>query len=132
MIKTFLALCATSAGLYTCVPEPPAYGGLPCAEWAPAALEAGWTEDDLDQLLPIIYRESRCQPDAIRYSASGQPIDVGLLQINQVHRPMIAERGFTHEQMTDPRANLWFGRLLWRWWEDRGGCGWSPWRGSCI
>lgn len=132
MIRLILALCATSAGLVQCVPDPPtAWSHLPCSEWAEPALEAGWQENDLEQLLHIIWRESRCQPDAIRYNANGRPIDVGLLQINQVHRPMLAERGFTHEQMTDPRANLWFGRLLWRWWDDRGGCGWSPWRGQC-
>jgi len=100
---------------------------LPCNEWTLAAIHAGWPPEDHDKLLTLMWRESRCQPDAIRRSPRGAPIDVGLMQINQIHRPMLAERGFSHLDMTDPHANLWFARVLYDWWEERGGCGWSPW-----
>lgn len=112
-------------------PAEPSYDHLPCNQWADEALDAGWQPDELPQLLRIIWRESRCQPDAIRTNARGAAVDVGLTQINQVHRPDLAKRGFTHLDMTNPEANLWYARLLYQWHQDRGLCGWSPWRGRC-
>jgi hypothetical protein len=85
----------------------------------------------MPQLLGIMWRESRCQPDAIRYNHRGAAVDVGLLQINQVHRPELAKRGFAHADMVDPDANLWFSRLLFDWYDSRGLCGWQPWSKSC-
>lgn len=113
---------------------PPAeqnYDHLPCNQWADEALDAGWQPSELPKLLRIMWRESRCQPDAIRRNARGAAVDVGLLQINQVHRTELAKRGLDHDDMTDPAANLWFARLLYTWHTDRGLCGWSPWRSKC-
>lgn len=113
---------------------PPAqqtFDHLPCAQWADEALDAGWQPDEIPQLLRIIWRESRCQPDAVRTNHRGAPVDVGLTQINQVHRPDLAKRGFSHLDMTDPKANLWYARVLHQWHETRGLCGWSPWRSKC-
>lgn len=110
-----------------CQPKPASWDHLPCAQWADEALDAGWQPDDLDRLLPIMWRESRCQPEAVRYNSRGRAVDIGLLQINQIHRPMLAERGFDHDDMRDPDANLWFGRLLFEWHVDRNLDGWSPW-----
>ena len=115
-----------------CAPPPAhTYDHLPCNQWADEALDAGWQPDDLDRLLPIMWRESRCKPDAVRRNARGGAVDVGLMQINQVHRAELAKRGMVHDDMRDPAANLWFARWLYTWHDDRGGCGWSPWRGRC-
>ena len=131
-MKTLAAIAGLSALLSLCNPsQVPDISGLPCQQWAAPALAAGWQPDELHRLLPIMWRESRCQPEAIRRNARGGPVDVGLLQINQIHRQRLAERGFNHLDMTDPHANLWFGRLLYTWHTDRGLCGWSPWRGKC-
>lgn len=128
MKLTALAILPFAILPFCAPPAEPSFEHLPCRQWARTALNAGWTADQLETLLPIMRRESRCQPDAIRTNRRGQPVDVGLMQINQIHRPMLAERGFTHLDMTDPAANLWFAKVLHDWWEDRGGDGWSPWR----
>src|SRR5262245_49645708 len=47
-----------------------------CAEWRDTALSVGWTENDWPTLNRIMYRESRCQPDARHRGGA-----TGLLQI---------------------------------------------------
>lgn len=98
---------------------------LPCLEWAPLALEVGWPLDQLPTLLRILWKESRCLP----WVDSGP--DHGLAQINQIHTEWLAQLGFTHEDMKDPRKNLTFSFLLWSAREERGKCGWTPWSVSC-
>jgi len=93
----------------------------PCQEWVPLALEVGWPADRtvIEKLLAVMYRESRCQPEA----DSGP--DHGLLQINQIHRAWLNSGwGWTHDDMFDPRKNLTFALALWQ------GSGWKPWRFS--
>jgi hypothetical protein len=132
-MKTLTAMAAVSALLSMCNPsQVPDVRGLPCQQWAAPALAAGWQPEHLPRLLPIIHRESRCDPKVVRYNqSSGRPIDVGLTQINQVHQGMLAQRGFTHLDMRDANANLFFAKVLFDWHEDRGMCGWRPWRGRC-
>lgn len=131
-MKILTAIAGVATLLSQCNPMPgPDVSRLPCREWAPAALQAGWQPEHLPRLLPIIWRESRCQPEAIRRNARGAAVDVGLTQINQIHRQELAKRGFDHLDMTDPDANLFFAKVLFDWHEDRGMCGWRPWRGKC-
>ena len=89
----------------------------PCQEWLPLALEVGWPADPevIRPLLRIMWRESRCTPEA----DSGP--DHGLLQINQIHKIWLADFGWTHEDMKDPRKNLTFALALWK------SSGWKPW-----
>jgi len=89
----------------------------PCQEWLPLALEVGWPADPevIRPLLQIMWRESRCTPDA----DSGP--DHGLLQINQIHKIWLVDFGWTHEDMKDPRKNLTFALALWK------SSGWKPW-----
>jgi len=121
-----MALAALILPLSMCNIDQPG-DGLPCAEWAQPALNNGWTEAELPRLLPIIHRESRCDPEALRYGNSTRPADVGLLQINQIHRPTLKRLGLEHLDMTDPALNLQFGRWLFDWHKDRGLNPWSPW-----
>ena len=100
---------------------------LPCQEWAPLALEVGWPADQLPTLLRVIWRESRCQPDALRAGA-----DHGLTQINQIHTEWLATMGLTLDDMLDPEENLRFAYRLWSSREERGQCGWTPWSIECA
>jgi len=98
---------------------------LPCLEWAPLALDVGWPAEELPTLLPILWKESRCQP----WADSGP--DHGLAQVNQIHSDYLAQLGLTHEDMKDPRQNLAFSLRLWSEREAAGKCGWKPWRVAC-
>jgi hypothetical protein len=101
--------------------------GTECQMWLQTALDAGWPNDReiLDRLGFIMWRESRCTPDA----DSGP--DHGLTQINQIHKGYIADLGWTHEQMKDPAKNLRFAWLLYSGREANGQCGWTPWSLKC-
>ena len=101
--------------------------GTECQQWLQTALDAGWPNDRkiLDRLGFIMWRESRCTPDA----DSGP--DHGLTQINQIHKGYIANLGWTHEQMKDPAKNLRFAWLLYSGREANGQCGWTPWSLKC-
>lgn len=90
-----------------------------CGEWHNLAIEVGWSEDEWPWLSGVIYRESRCQPDAWNGA------DAGLVQINKIHREWLSQNGWTHpDSMFDPRANLTFAKMLY----DTSGC--RPWRNS--
>lgn len=120
----------------TTAPRPVALVGpdTPCQEWVDTAIKAGWPADrpTIETLLSVIWRESRCIPDAIRRNATtGNPIDVGLTQINQIHRAWLAEMGWTHADMTDPLKNLTFAYRLYSSRETAGKCGWQPWSLTC-
>ena len=101
--------------------------GTECQQWLQTALDAGWPNDReiLDRLGFIMWRESRCTPDA----DSGP--DHGLTQINQIHKGYIADLGWTHEQMKEPAKNLRFAWLLYSGREANGQCGWTPWSLKC-
>ena len=98
-----------------------------CQQWLQTALEAGWPNDRkiLDRLGYVMWRESRCQPEA----DSGP--DHGLTQINQIHTQWITDLGWTLEEMKDPAKNLRFAWLLYSGREANGQCGWTPWSLSC-
>lgn len=101
----------------------------PCQEWVPEAIAAGWPADRqiLETLMSIIWRESRCQPDAW----NGH--DAGLTQINEIHGKWIAELGLGQhpEAMFNPVTNLAFAWRLYSSREAAGKCGWKPWSMSC-
>lgn len=101
----------------------------PCQEWIPEAIAAGWPADRqlLETLMSVIWKESRCQPDAW----NGH--DAGLTQINQIHTAWIAELGLGDhpDAMFDPALNLEFAWKLYSSREAAGKCGWKPWSLSC-
>ena len=109
--------------------------GTPCAEWLPLAVQVGWPNDtDILQMLGrIMWRESRCQPDACSKSDSDRPCrDYGLTQGNWIaHHEWWADLGITPEEMFDPATNLRWAYLLYSGREARGQCGWQPWSKPC-
>lgn len=101
--------------------------GTKCQQWLQTALGVGWPNEAeiLDTLGRIMWRESRCEPQA----DSGP--DHGLTQINQIHSKWITELGWSHEGMKDPEKNLRFAWLLYSGREANGQCGWTPWSIKC-
>lgn len=103
---------------------------IPCQEWVPEAVEAGWPADRqvLETLMSVMWRESRCDPAALSKSS-----DHGLLQVNEVHRAYVEQiYGVPFEvAMADPTKNLHFAWLLYSELEASGRCGWAPWSLTC-
>lgn len=112
--------------------------------WVPAmALEAGWTGEDIPQLIKIIQRESGCCPNraggdmvdknckVTGVSEWNHRSDSGLLQINGVHwmpehkyyDGLVCKRmGIcTQEPLLTAEINLRAGKLLYD------VAGWRPW-----
>ena len=97
-----------------------------CGEWHDLALEVGWQEEQWSTLSAILYRESRCTPDAF----NGH--DAGLSQVNQIHTVWASQMGFTWpEDLFVPRNNLYFAYRLYSGREENGQCGWTPWSKTC-
>ena len=104
-----------------------------CGEWHDLAMEVGWQEEQWPTLSAVMFRESRCQPDACSKSDKGRPCrDYGLIQGNwYAHHEWWAELGITPEQMFDPATNLRWAYLLYSGREAKGQCGWQPWSKPC-
>jgi hypothetical protein len=105
-----------------------------CLEWIPTALDAGWTYPELPKLLRLMFRESRCLPDACGETDSPHVRkcrDWGLMQINDHSwKRIIREMGLSIEQMHDPYWNLWFARWLFEYSVQYNDDGWQPWTPS--
>ena len=85
--------------------------------------QAGW---DTSRMSRIIWRESRCQPDA--YNRRGQAS--GLLQITPISYPYL--RGALGEwidrwTLMDPILNIRAGAALFDYWSRGGHSGYRPW-----
>lgn len=105
-----------------------------CKEWFHTSLKAGWTLDDWPKLGKIMWRESRCLPDACGETDSPHVRkcrDWGLMQINDYSwKRIIREMGLHIEQMYDPYWNLWFARWLYDYSVQYNDDGWQPWTPS--
>lgn len=112
----------------------------PCDQWLPMMLEEGWPADKevLETALWIMYRESRCQPDA----DSGP--DHGLFQINRFWSSdrsnppnWLAAYGIaqTHDELFDPQTNVRAALAIYWYSCERNGVDrcfapWTTWSGN--
>jgi len=96
-----------------------------CGQWWVVASAVGWPEHIIEQALDeLMWRESRCQPDAI-----GDGSD-GLTQIQwSVHRGWITDLGYTRDELSHPSVNLAIAWHLYQIADDHDAfrCGLSPW-----
>ena len=104
-----------------------------CYDWLPTLLEAGWPTDSdiLATALTIMWRESRCQPDA----DSGP--DHGLFQVNRYwcSPSRYTPNGWLQDRqlvvdcdsLFDPATNVASALAIWHYSEDRNGDGFLPW-----
>jgi hypothetical protein len=107
-----------------------------CPEWEPVAMAAGWEPEHWDRFSYIIYRESRCLPDAFNGSDPNSG-SRGLSQINGFWcRPSkyypdgwLQDQGvLSHcDDLYDPMVNLTAAKAIFDYGVDRGNCPWGPW-----
>ena len=91
-----------------------------------AIITTVWPADQHANADLVAYKESRCQPDAVRARA-----DWGVWQINQIHHGWLkADWGITREQLLDPMVNATAAYLIYQQGLDWYGCGWEPWHMS--
>ena len=111
----------------------------PCAEWYPLFIEAGWPAENWERASLILFRESRCQPQAY----NNRSHDIGLWQINarswcQPNKYNPHPAGYlgnlgliaSCEDLYDPAVNMKSALALFVYSEMRNGpgMGWHPWR----
>jgi hypothetical protein len=102
----------------------------PCQEWAPLALEVGWPQEQLVNVLEEMWQESRCLnfiPGHKNFNGG----DYGPMQINQVWKEETANLFGSWDTIQDPRVNLAMALEIWRWHDHHHGCGWEPWSRPC-
>jgi hypothetical protein len=125
---------ASTVPTTTTVALPLVFPDTPCQEWAVTAVQAGWPADPfvLHKLLTIMWRESRCRPDAV-----SRHQDSGLMQIHPASwcKPnkyyqvgYLQENGVISscDELYDPLQNLRAARALFLYSEARGDA-WRPW-----
>jgi len=110
-----------------------------CAEWYPLFVETGFDPALWDWASMVLYRESRCQPDAHNENSN----DLGLWQINAVSwcKPnkynahpagWLGGQGIITEcgDLFDPAINMTAAFAMYQYSEQKNGAGmgWWPWR----
>ena len=103
---------------------------VPCQEWTQVALDAGWPWELLPELLREVWSESRCQ-NIIEGHPNFNGHDRGPLQINQVWLNEIEDKYGSWEYVKDPRYNFAWAWEMYRWYDDKKGCGFIPWSRPC-
>lgn len=119
---TAAAVTTTVAATTTTVPVP---GDWQCPDAVNTAAAVGWPADELAALDAVVWRESRCQPDA--YNGRNRDRSYGLMQINTKgdlwpDRRDLCGLGVPPD-LWDPATNLTCGLHLFR------RSGWGPWGG---
>lgn len=107
-----------------------------CNGWIDLASFVGWREKELETLRRVLFRESRCMPNAFN---PNDPMggSHGLLQINSFwckptrYWPEGYLQAFgivdTCQDLYEPAKNLRAGLLIWNYANRSHGNGWSPW-----
>ena len=107
-----------------------------CGEFHDLAIAVGWTEDQWPKLSHIVDRESSCD---VRAHNDADPMSGsrGLMQINGYwcksvkYNPSgwLQAKGIltTCDDLYNPETNLRAGLAMWKYNDDRGEYGWSPW-----
>jgi hypothetical protein len=111
-----------------------------CGGWWNLAREVGWSEENLPKLDYVIYRESRCLPEAFN-AKDPNGGSAGLTQINYfwTSKTRYYPRGYlqtldvlkNRNELFQPRTNLLAALTIFRYSEEVNGCGWKPWLVSC-
>jgi hypothetical protein len=96
----------------------------------------GWPEAEWPTLSRVLWRESRCQPEALNGSDPNGG-STGLLQINHYwckpskysQAGWLQDQGVlaTCEDLYEPRTNLLAGITIFLYGVNKHGYGWGPW-----
>lgn len=123
--------------------DPAMAAGPKCGQWHDLARKTGWPDRDMATLDRLIWRESRCEPDA-HNPRDPQTGSYGLTQINgfwcRSNRYEPNSAGFLGalgvvdhcHDLYDPETNLEAARWIFAYQAlILGRCGFAPWRLPC-
>ncbi len=104
--------------------------GSKCEELAPIALQAGWPQELLVDVLEEAWSESRCL-NIIPGHPNWNGSDYGPLQINRVWSNEVEDFFGSWDMVQDPLVNFTWAWEMYKWFDDHKGCGFIPWTRSC-
>ena len=104
--------------------------GSKCEELAPIALQAGWPQELLVDVLEEAWSESRCQ-NVVPGHPQWNGHDHGPLQINQVWSNEVEDFFGSWDMVNDPLVNFTWAWEMYKWFDDHKGCGFIPWSRKC-
>lgn len=118
-------LAAAAAALILFTPAGVDAQAATCRDYVDLARSVGFPKSERGNIRRIMYRESRCRPDAINH-ADPHGGSWGLLQINGSNLGFLKRQGIADDRydLLNPRVNMRAAFALWELY------GWRPWRGS--
>ncbi len=99
-----------------------------CEQFSALAVNLGWPADQRTVLESVMFRESRCIPNAVnRKDPNGG--SRGLMQINGFWTPWLIDAGITTEaeNLLQADVNLRAALAIYNYGVERHGYGWGPW-----
>jgi hypothetical protein len=99
-----------------------------CEQFSALAVNLGWPADQRTVLESIMFRESRCIPNAYN-GKDPQGGSRGLMQLNGFWTPWLMERGLitSEENLLQADVNLRAALAIYDYGVERHGYGWGPW-----
>jgi len=99
-----------------------------CEQFSALAVNLGWPADQRTVLESVMFRESRCIPNAVN-SKDPNGGSRGLMQINGFWTPWLIERGIitSPENLLQADVNLRAALAIYNYGVERHGYGWGPW-----
>jgi soluble lytic murein transglycosylase-like protein len=99
-----------------------------CEQFSALAVNLGWPADQRTVLESVMFRESRCIPNAVN-SKDPNGGSRGLMQINGFWTPWLIDAGIITEaeNLLQADVNLRAALAIYNYGVDRHGYGWGPW-----
>jgi len=99
-----------------------------CEQFSALAVTLGWPADQRTVLESIMFRESRCIPNAVN-SKDPNGGSRGLMQINGFWTPWLTDAGIitSAENLLQADVNLRAALAIYNYGVERHGYGWGPW-----
>jgi hypothetical protein len=99
-----------------------------CEQFSALAVNLGWPADQRTVLESVMFRESRCIPNAVN-SKDPNGGSRGLMQINGFWTPWLTDAGIitSAENLLQADVNLRAALAIYNYGVERHGYGWGPW-----
>jgi hypothetical protein len=99
-----------------------------CEQFSALAVNLGWPQNERTVLESVMFRESRCIPNAVN-SKDPNGGSRGLMQINGFWTPWLTDAGIitSAENLLQADVNLRAALAIYNYGVERHGYGWGPW-----